>query len=375
MGAIQAALLCLLLYRKRNALPGFIFLSAYLVTMTIQILMKLAGKLWLMNAMMPFYLFSYFLPLLYGPLIWLFVTYWTGKGLLAKKYAIHFLPIILAICSLMVNNSGRTPFYFLYPFFQVRWTMVMELASLACYHYMAFNELRNFSHSLSARRLVHFTSRLLWLRQFIMGSLLVCSFVAILLCLMYFLYPAGQAIRFSFISLTLFVYWVSYKAWIHPELFQVITGGMQEDESRTGGTSCLTVEKKYSSSGLDKVRIQQIIEALECKLQKDKPYLNPELSMEELAASIQCSKHHLSQAMNEYLSGGFYECINQCRVEEAKMMLSNPEKDNHKIASIGFDSGFNSISAFNEVFKKFTGLSPSQFRKQREDIKCRKERV
>src|SRR5262249_53164716 len=136
-----------------------------------------------------------------------------------------------------------------------------------------------------------------------------------------------------------------------------------------------SVEKKYSNSGLDKRRSQQIIETLEKTLRNDKPFLNPDLSIEELAASISCTRHHLSQAMNELMSKGFYDCINQYRVEEAKLMLGNPEKDNQKISSIGFDAGFNSVSSFNEVFKKFTGKSPSQFRKQRENFKYQKQRV
>ena len=253
--------------------------------------------------------------------------------------------------------------------------MVMELVSLTSYHYMAYRELQNFGRTLSSYRLVYFRSRLSWLRQFVMSSLIVCSLVAVILCVMYYLYPHGQWLRFNFAALTFFIYWISYKAWIQPELLMVIPGGSQLAETGMIGNNLHPVEKKYSNSGLDKRRIQQIIETLENKLQTNKLYLNPNLGIEELAASIPCSKHHLSQAMNELPAKGFYECINQYRVEEAKMMLNNPEKDNQKIASIGFDAGFNSVSAFNEVFKKSTGKSPSQFRKQRANIKYHKQRV
>jgi AraC-like DNA-binding protein len=341
----------------------------------IQILMKLASKVWLMDTMRPFYSFSYFLPLLYGPFIWLFIRRWTGKEVLPKKSLIHFLPIILASLTLLVRNVPLPAIYFLYVFFSVKWTMVFELLSLAFYHYLAFTALDKIQEPLPAYRFTYSLSTLSWLRQFIVASFLLCAGIAVMLCVMYFIYPHGQQLRFSFGALTLFIYWISYKAWTQPELFLVIPGGIQYNADTQRKSGLQMVEKKYSNSGLDKNRIVQIIETLKQKLQNEKPYLNPNLRIEDLADSICCSKHHLSQALNEHLDKGFYDYINQFRVEEAKSMLSNPTMDNQKIASIGFDAGFNSVSTFNDVFKKLSGMSPSQFRKQREQVKYQKQRV
>jgi len=72
--------------------------------------------------------------------------------------------------------------------------------------------------------------------------------------------------------------------------------------------------------------------------------------------------HILSQVINEQLSSNFNDFINSYRVEEAKKMLMNPEMKNFTIASIAYDSGFNTLSAFNVAFKKFTGITPPQFR-------------
>jgi AraC-like DNA-binding protein len=51
-------------------------------------------------------------------------------------------------------------------------------------------------------------------------------------------------------------------------------------------------------------------------------------------------------------------------VEEAKQLLMLPGKENYKIASIAYDAGFNSLSTFNEIFRKRTGITPSQYRKE-----------
>ncbi len=191
---------------------------------------------------------------------------------------------------------------------------------------------------------------------------------------MYYNYPRMQYLRFAFSALTIFIYWASYKAWSQPELLSVILGGGGQQNKITSGHAIHPV-KKYSNSGLHKDDMQKIILALKNKLQSDKCYLNPELTIDELAANLDCSRHHLSQAMNDVLGQSFYDCINHYRVEEAKILLSDPERASYKIASLAFDAGFNSISTFNDVFKKSTGLTPSQFRKQREENDLRKQRV
>jgi AraC-like DNA-binding protein len=87
------------------------------------------------------------------------------------------------------------------------------------------------------------------------------------------------------------------------------------------------------------------------------------LNIDKLAEELSCQKHHLSQALNDVLHQSFNEYVNQKRVQEAKMILSDLSFNHHKIASIAYDAGFNSLSSFNEIFKKIEGLTPSQFRK------------
>jgi AraC-like DNA-binding protein len=60
----------------------------------------------------------------------------------------------------------------------------------------------------------------------------------------------------------------------------------------------------------------------------------------------------------------FYDLVNGYRVEEAKRLLLDPKNTNYTILSVGFEAGFNSKTTFNTVFKKFTGLTPTDFRKK-----------
>jgi AraC-like DNA-binding protein len=74
--------------------------------------------------------------------------------------------------------------------------------------------------------------------------------------------------------------------------------------------------------------------------------------------------YQVSQAINEGLKKTFYDLVNGSRVEEAKRLLLDPKNKNIKIMAVAFDSGFNSKTTFNTVFKKFTGLTPTDFKEQ-----------
>ena len=103
-------------------------------------------------------------------------------------------------------------------------------------------------------------------------------------------------------------------------------------------------------------------------MQKQKVFLDPEITIDKLAGMVNTNRHFLSQVLNERAGQSFYDYINQYRVDEAKRLLRAPEYSNQKIASIAYDAGFNSLSAFNEVFKKVTGATPSQFKKDEQQV-------
>ncbi|MBP6829030.1 MAG: AraC family transcriptional regulator, partial [Saprospiraceae bacterium] len=81
-----------------------------------------------------------------------------------------------------------------------------------------------------------------------------------------------------------------------------------------------------------------------------------------LAALVGTNRHNLSQAINERLQKNFYDYLNEYRVRAARAHLADPGNDHLKIAAIAYDAGFNSLSTFNDVFKKLTGHTPSAFR-------------
>ncbi len=105
-----------------------------------------------------------------------------------------------------------------------------------------------------------------------------------------------------------------------------------------------------------KARLEQII-------QKDKPHLNPELSLPSLASLLGINANQLSWLLNDCFGKNFNEFINHYRVEEFKKIATNPEVANLTIMAVAYDCGFNSKTVFNSYFKKETGLTPSEYLK------------
>ncbi len=117
---------------------------------------------------------------------------------------------------------------------------------------------------------------------------------------------------------------------------------------------------RYSQSNLDEKEAKKINDRLKVRLEKDKLFLEADLSLHKLAKVIDTKPHYLSQVINQFHHRNFHEFVNMYRIEVAKTLLTETQL---KIEAIAYDSGFNSISTFNVAFKKETGLTPSEFKK------------
>ncbi len=96
----------------------------------------------------------------------------------------------------------------------------------------------------------------------------------------------------------------------------------------------------------------------------NKPYLNPDLTLRDLAKQIDIHPNHLSWILNQSIGLNFNEFINQYRIEAFKSNAKAQENENLTIEGLAYESGFNSKTVFNTYFKRETGLTPKQFLKQ-----------
>jgi AraC-like DNA-binding protein len=96
-----------------------------------------------------------------------------------------------------------------------------------------------------------------------------------------------------------------------------------------------------------------------------KPWLDPDLTLEQLAGQLALRPRVLSQVINEDLGQNFFEFINRYRIGEAKALLMDPADKKMTVLEVLYQVGFNSKSSFNTLFKKQTGVTPSEFKKKR----------
>lgn len=122
--------------------------------------------------------------------------------------------------------------------------------------------------------------------------------------------------------------------------------------------------QKYVNSTLSTNEENEIITRLQRVMINDKLYTDSEMSLPKVAEKINIKPYKLSQVINKRMNMTFNEYINSYRIEDIKTIIKDPEHQEIKIASLAFDYGFNSISAFNTAFKKVTNCTPSQYRNE-----------
>lgn len=134
------------------------------------------------------------------------------------------------------------------------------------------------------------------------------------------------------------------------------------------GSEFVTEERaKYSGVAADEEETKHYVSNLRQYMDAEKPYLDPEISLPELSKRFGVSSHFLSRVINEQLGVNFFDFVNRYRVEEVKLRITDPKFNYLSILGIAFESGFNTKSTFNRVFKKTTGLTPKEFREQSEN--------
>ncbi|GAH90171.1 unnamed protein product, partial [marine sediment metagenome] len=132
----------------------------------------------------------------------------------------------------------------------------------------------------------------------------------------------------------------------------VIFSGTNKNQSR----------QKYEKTLLADAIKEDYKDKLIRYMKSQKPYLEPSLSLDELAEKVSIPPHHLSQILNTCLNHNFFDFINSYRIKESERLLSEQDSYRKTILEILYETGFNSKSVFNTAFKKHTGMTPTQFR-------------
>ncbi len=83
------------------------------------------------------------------------------------------------------------------------------------------------------------------------------------------------------------------------------------------------------------------------------------LTLDEVASHVHLNPAYFSTLFKQSTGSSFKEYLNMVRIEESKRLLSNTD---YSIIDISLATGFEDQSYFSKVFKKYTGLTPKQYR-------------
>jgi len=122
-------------------------------------------------------------------------------------------------------------------------------------------------------------------------------------------------------------------------------------------------KKKKEGAALDQEEALTYMKKLNEHMVIAKPYLNPDLSVHELSDQVKISSRIISDVVNNIIGQNFNDYINNYRVEEFKQLCVDSSMDHYTVLALGYEAGFKSKTTFNTAFKKFTRMTPSEYRK------------
>jgi AraC-like DNA-binding protein len=293
--------------------------------------------------------FGPFFGLVYGPIFYIYTNAMIyADQQFRKKELIHFAPalVLLPLVPFLGDLLDSH-------IFGIIITSVI-IIQMSIYLFMAYSKVMWFQRNIQNFMSEVVTINLSWLKFLILSvaSLFVIVLVESLVSQNVTLDNITIVVLYLFVLL--FLNAIYLKGLRQPEVFQGITAAsirLTKD-----------IETKYKSSKLTKEESDTHADLLKDLMAREKPFLEYELSLEDLATKTDIPQRYLSQVVNEHFEKNFFDFVNSFRIEEAKRLLSDRTLD-LRISEVMYDSGFNSKSTFNAVFKKNIGMTPSEFRK------------
>lgn len=364
--ALQAIVLGVLLLTKRPRKQSNIFLSLLIFFFALMALnIAVVNVLWSRDMMDIFRYVQLELLFGIGPALYFYTKSVTDKAFtFSKKDALHFVPVALefifyrtAFYRLGADGLYQTPAH---PYTKIylveQWLGSLSIVIYAIislrllFRYQSwlkqhYSNLEN--KSLRWLQLPIIIYALFWIGWNFFGEVDKYFFDKSLK--EYFILP-------TFVGLAAVTCWIGFKGYL-------------KTQTETSGYAS---QKPKPSSDDPNPELAKKLTAL---MDKERPYLNPELDLNRLAELLEANPKQVSYTINRSFSKNFYEYVNSYRIEAFKQSVTEPENKKLTLLGLAFECGFNSKSTFNDVFKKATGKTPSQYAKQLKNKSEKKQSV
>lgn len=147
---------------------------------------------------------------------------------------------------------------------------------------------------------------------------------------------------------------------VHPGIHGEILDQSDQPLPRDAETDTFKV---IPEDKIPNIQFVQLISRLEKLMSEEQLYLNPEISLDEIASKLESNRTYLSKAINQVYGTNFISYLNDLRIKDSIRIISQKESSRFSIEGIAKEVGFNNRITFISAFKKYTGVTPSFFMK------------
>jgi AraC-like DNA-binding protein len=299
----------------------------------------------------------------YGPLLYLFTQSVVFKNYrLQKKSIAHFIPFLIAVCVVIgiilfvdtesisqtttqINNQ-QIPVYF----------HIGEILMLLHIFYYLLKSKQEIKKVIGKTKELYstFNQDNFKLLKYILNSFIILFALSLIHNVLPFI---GIKNGLLITLLLMILFWFYF---INSILLKLLNQSSKESGAIT--LIDFKEKEKYAGSRLSQTDLKNYMRNLENYMKEKQRYLDSELSISNLSEELKMPLKMLSQVINEGYSCNFFDFVNNYRVETAKALFKTPTDKKMTTQEVMYDSGFNSKSSFNTAFKKFTSLTPTQYR-------------
>jgi len=300
-------------------------------------------------------------------------------------FLVHYLKIQRKINSFLNLTVGLFIFGIIARILLIYYTQIINEIdpSIILKKFNSYEEIGSFSYALiiliypififkKNRELLKFVMNyddLVWIRHFLNMGGLILFFWLIAIVINFNGNKFSEPIIYYPLRLctSVLIYWIGFKGLLRYRLMEdrIMLRESLKSELRLNTKNLELVNASIEIINNNQTEKQhELFNKINTYILEQKKYLDPYMSLESLSEELNMSSGHLSSLINKYSNMHFSDYINDYRVKQVKKIIIDETYAHYTIVAIGLESGFNSKSTFYSAFKKFTNLSPIQFKKQ-----------
>lgn len=299
-----------------------------------------------------------------GPCFYLYVRGMVGRGL-GRRPWLHFLPLA-GYCGWLIwirFNPSPNDFATLESLGMASEVLATVYALVAAWY------LHRYRHQLQANYSSLVGRDLLWLSWLcavVISILAICVLASVFGGVWIWLLAAQRLVILYFLGW----YGLRQRVVANPDPLQPEATAPQASQSQTDGpgepSAAVASDdtEKYARSGMTEAAQALIASRLAERMAARRDHLESDLTLAELATRIGTSPQLLSQYLNHTLGLSFFDYVNGLRVAEVQGLLADPARGKVPVLDLAFEAGFNSKSTFNAAFRRVSGVTPSEWRRQ-----------